>query len=304
MTYSVVAVDATTKQMGVAVQSHYFASGAIVPWAEAGVGVVATQSIARIEYGPRGLALMRAGKTAGEALAECLADDPEAAVRQVAMADATGNAAVHTGERCIAEAGHVLGEAFATQANMMRRDTVWSTMAAAFGSAAGDFPSRLLAALRAAEDEGGDIRGRQSAGLLIVSTAKPESIAAPEMSLRVDDHPEPLDELTRLVRLWRAYRHADAGDAYLAAGDRAGATEAYEKAALLAPDNTELAFWRAVSLHASGATDEALAVFADVFARQRRWASLVARLPESGLFTPGEAAMSAILREAHDEAPW
>jgi uncharacterized Ntn-hydrolase superfamily protein len=248
MTYSIVARDPQTGDLGVAVQSHWFAAG-IVCWAEAGVGAVATQASALIDHGPLGLDLMRSGKSAPEALGERLAADDERAHRQVAALDAAGRVAVHTGESCIPEAGHRTGEGFGCQANMMRRDTVWDAMTVAFESTSGDLADRFLAALEAAESEGGDIRGKQAARILIVRgrrTEKPwEDVL---VDLRVDDHPEPLPELARLLRLKRAYDHEERASELSDAGDVEAAAKESEAAFALVPGNPELSFWTAVRM--------------------------------------------------------
>jgi uncharacterized Ntn-hydrolase superfamily protein len=282
-TYSIVARDPATGEMGVAVQSHWFSVGSVVSWAEAGVGAVATQSFAEISYGPLGLELMRSGKSAGQALAALLAADPHPEVRQVAMVDRQGNVAVHTGNQCIAAAGHHQGEQYSTQANLMARDTVWDAMAAAFETTPGDLTDRLLAALEAAQAEGGDIRGLQSAALLVVPA---ESAGAPWrerlVDLRVDDHPQPLAELRRLVQVHRAYERMNAGDERLAEGDAAAALTEYAAAAALYPDNVEILFWQAVTLAQSGRLEDALPLFHEVFAREPRWREVTRRLPAAG----------------------
>ena len=168
-TYSIVALDPETGELGVAVQSHWFSVGALVPWARAGVGAVATQSLVEPGYGPLGLELMAAGKTASQALDALKVADAHPEIRQVAMVDAEGNVAAHTGDNCIPEAGHRTGENYSVQANLMANDTVPDAMARAFESAEGDLAARLLAALQAAEAAGGDIRGKQSAAILVVS---------------------------------------------------------------------------------------------------------------------------------------
>lgn len=202
MTYSIVARDPLTGELGVAVQSCYFSVGAVVPWAEAGVGVVATQSFVDPAYGPLGLELMRRGLSAPEALPRLVAIDPGAAYRQVAMLDAVGRVAVHTGAECLKAAGHQLGEQVAAQANLMARDTVWQAMVEKFGHTSGDLATRLLAALDAAEDEGGDRRGKQSSALLVVR-ARPTGKQWIDrvVDLRVEDHPDPVNELKRLFAL-------------------------------------------------------------------------------------------------------
>ncbi len=212
-TYSIVARDADTGQLGVAVQSHYFSVGSVVTWAEAGVGAVASQSLSDPAYGKLGLDLMRAGKSAPDTLAGLVASDSMQAVRQVAMVDAHGQVAAHTGQFAIAEAGHIVGDGFSVQANMMLKNTVWPAMAEAYRSAKGELVDRFLAALDAAEAEGGDIRGRQSAAILIV---EPKSTGRPWVDtifdLRVDDAVEPLVEIRRLVAVRRAYIHMRLGN--------------------------------------------------------------------------------------------
>lgn len=298
-TYSIVARDPQTGNFGVAVQSHWFQVGAVVPWAEAGVGAVATQSFVRVDYGPLGLALMRSGKSAEQALASLLATDPEKDVRQVAMIDAAGRVAAWTGPKCIQAAGDQVGKEYSVQANLMDRATVWPAMARAYESATGDFAERLLAALDAAQSEGGDIRGRQSAVLLIVRaqpTGRPWEDRL--VDLRVDDHPEPLAELRRLITLHRAYDDMNRGDEAAAKSDWDTAVRHYSAAARLAPEIAELPFWQAVTLFMAGREDQALGIFADVFARDERWARLVPRLPASGLLPSDPRKIDAILARA------
>ncbi len=295
-TYSIVARDPATGELGVAVQSHWFSVGSIVTWAEGGVGAVATQSFVEPSYGPLGLALMRAGKSAPEALAALLAADLNRDVRQVAMIDTAGRAAAHTGARCIAAAGHATGAAFSVQANMMDNDRVWPAMKTAYENATGDLADRLVAALDAAEAAGGDIRGRQSAAILVV---KPASSGRPwadrRIDLRVEDHPQPLVELRRLLTLARAYEHMNRGDelATEAKWNEAGAE--YAAAAAMAPHIVELPFWHAATLAAAGKLDEATPLFADVFAREPRWRELVRRLPAAGLLPDDAKLVAAII---------
>ena len=290
-TYSIVARDPVTGDLGVAVQSHWFSVGSAVPWAEAGVGAVATQSFVDPSYGALGLELMRAGRSAPDAMKGLLAADPDREVRQVAMVDASGKVAAHTGAKCIPAAGHEVGEQFSVEANLMDRSTVWPAMAKAYRTAKGDLADRLLAALRAAEAEGGDIRGRQSAAILIVkakSTGRPWEDRL--FDLRVEDHPAPLDELARLIRLRRAYILMDQGDAFVTAGDWAGAKGAYGGAARLAPEVAEMPFWHAVALVNGGKVEEALPIFKAVFAREPAWRRLVPRLPAAGQL-PGDPVL-------------
>jgi len=216
-TYSIVARDPKTGELGVAVQSHWFAVGALVTWAEPGVGAVATQANIDPGYGPRALALLRAGKSAREALAELLAKDTEREVRQVALVDARGNVAAHTGKDTIPFAGHQTGTGFSVQANIMANEKVWPAMARAYRETKGPLAERLLAALDAAQAAGGDVRGKQSAAILIVGPDKVEEAwRGVRLNLRVDDAREPLTELRRLYKLARAYERANQGDALTA----------------------------------------------------------------------------------------
>lgn len=244
MTYSVVARDPTTGELGVAVQTRWFNVGSIVGWAEPGVGAVATQSFVEPSYGPLGLERMRAGASAPDTLAALLAEDPGRDVRQVGMVDAAGRSAAHTGARCVFASGHTTVDGATFQANMMERQTVWPAMAAAFGAAAGDLADRLMAALRAAEAEGGDVRGRQSAALLVVPGDGPRW--AKRFDLRVEDDRAPLDELDRVLRLARAYEAFESATDALDAGDDPRATEHMDRARALAPDDDMITLWAAL----------------------------------------------------------
>jgi len=283
-TFSIVARDPATGELGVAVQSHWFSVGPIVPWAEAGVGAVATQSFVDPSYGKNGLELMRAGKSAPDTLKELLAKDEGRDVRQVAMIDAQGRVDAWTGKNDIQAAGHIVGKDFSVQANLMLNDKVWPAMARAFESAKGDLADRMLAALDAAQAAGGDIRGRQSAAIVVVA-GKPTGQAWKDRTfdLRVDDSPEPLRELRRLVTLQRAYNHMNAGDLAVEKKDNEGALREYSAAEKLVPDNAEMIYWHAVALVNMGRVDESLPLFRKVFAMDRNWLTLTPRLPKSGL---------------------
>ena len=298
-TYSIVARDPGTGQMGVAVQSHWFSVGSLVTWAEAGVGAVATQSFIDPAYGPLGLDLMRAGKNAKQALAALIASDPGEAVRQVAMIDAKGNVAAHTGNKCIPAAGHFFGENFSVQANLMLNEKVWPAMAEAYQKTSGDLADKMLAALDAAQAVGGDIRGKQSAAILIVSgagTGRPWVDRV--MELRVEDHPEPLKELRRLVHMHRAYQHMNAGDLAVEHNDMDKALAEYGAAQTMMPESLEMIYWTATSLVNAGRLDESLPLFKKVFAGDPNWAELTPRLPKIGLLNVNEAQLQKILSVA------
>ncbi len=301
-TFSIVARDPKTGEMGVAVQSHWFSVGADVPWAEARVGVVATQSFVDPSYGPKGLELMRLGKSAPEALKELIAADSGEAVRQVAMVDAKGGVAIHTGKRCVEFAGHRTGDGYSVQANLMLNDRVPSAMAKAFEMARGNLADRMMAALEAAQEVGGDIRGKQSAAMIVV---KAESSGKPwadrVVDLRVDDHPEPLRELRRLLNVARAYGHMNAGDAAMEKNDVEGAMKEYGEAMKLARENVEIAFWSAFTLAVKGKVDQALPIFKKVFSADKNWVEVLKRLPKAGLVSEddtGRALLQQILNGA------
>ena len=298
-TYSIVARDTVTGEMGVAVQSHWFSVGSLVTWAEAGVGAVATQSFVDPAYGPLGLDLMRAGKTANQALEALLASDPGKDVRQVAMIDAKGNVAAHTGVKCIQGAGHIIGKNYSVQANLMLNDKIWPAMSKAFESAKGDLAERMLGALDAAQAVGGDIRGKQSAAILIVkakSTGRPWADRA--MELRIEDHPEPLKELRRLVNIHRAYEHMNNGDLAVEHNDVDAALREYGAAEAMFPDNLEMKFWHATALVNVGRVGQSLPLFKEIFAKDKNWADLIPRLPASGALNADDSIIKQILSVA------
>lgn len=298
-TFSIVARDEESGEMGVAVQSHWFSVGSVVTWAEAGVGAVATQALVEVSYGPQGLALMRAGRSAHEALESLLKDDEGRELRQVAMVDSKGHAVAHTGTRCVADAGHETGASFSAQANMMASPAVWSEMARAYREAEGDLAARMLAALEAGQAAGGDIRGKQSASILIV---KAESSGRPwadtVMDLRVEDHTKPIQELHRLVGLHRAYQRMNRGDELLGAGRTEDALHEYRAAAEMVPEIEELPFWHAVTLADLGQLEEALPIFREVFAKNADWATLLKRLPQVGMLRDDPQMMERIMAMA------
>jgi uncharacterized Ntn-hydrolase superfamily protein len=279
MTYSIVARDPDTGELGVAVQSHWFSVGSIVTWAQPGVGAVATQANAEAAYGPNALALLADGVPAPDALARLVAADPGGSSRQVAVVDAEGRVGVHTGSKCIAYAGHITGPGVSCQANIMVSDRVWPAMLDAFETGAGSrsLTTRLLDALDAAEREGGDLRGRQSAAILVVP-AEGEPWRA-LVSLRVEDHPEPLPELRRVVKLHEAYGLAGRADELLNAGRHDEAARLYVQASDCAPDNHELLFWAGLGTVQAGDLDGGVAKVERAIALQPAWRDLLPRLP-------------------------
>jgi uncharacterized Ntn-hydrolase superfamily protein len=296
-TYSIVARDAATGELGVAVQSHWFSVGSLVTWGEAGVGVVATQSFADPSYGKLGLDLMRSGKSAPNALKALLAADEGREGRQVAMIDSEGRVAVHTGKQCIIAAGHTVGKDFSVQANLMEKSTVWDAMARAFESANGDLTDRLIAALEAAEREGGDIRGRQSAAILVVKGKSTGQVWNDHVvDLRVEDHPYPLNELKRLVQVKRAYAHLAVGGICVENKDWDCVTREFGAAENMLPEKTEFVFWHAVMLADNERLEESLPLFKKVFAKEPKWAELVERLPASELL-PNDPTLLARIKE-------
>ena len=297
-TYSIVALDETTGELGVAVQSHWFSVGFLVPWAKAGVGAVATQSFVKVDYGPDGLQLMESGITAVDALKTLTSKDDGEAVRQVGMIDIKGNVAAHTGSRCIKYAGHIVGENYSVQANMMANGTVPKAMAVAFEKTKGDLADRMMAALEAAEAEGGDIRGKQSAAMVIVS-GEPSGVdwKDTKLSLRIEDHPTPLIELKRLIRVHRAYQHANMGDHYMETEEIDKALIEYSKAAEYYPENAELPYWSAVALANGGRLEEALPVFQSVFQRNPDLKTMTPRLVKSGLLPDDESLIRKIMNQ-------
>ncbi len=303
-TYSIVARDPTTGDLGVAVQSHWFSVGPVVAWAEAGVGAVATQSLVNVSFGPLALQMLKAGLSPGEVLRGLLASDDGAALRQVAIVDTRGQIAAHTGKRCIPAAGHLVGENYSVQANLMLNDTVWSAMAQAFEAATGDLAERMLSTLEAAETAGGDIRGRQSAALLVVAAA---GTGRPwldrKVDLRVDDAAVPLAELKRLLQIHRAYEHMNRGDEALGLGEVELAMAEYAAAADHYRANPEIRYWQAVTMSGAGLLEAALPIFREVFTADPNWQILTPRLREVGLLEVSEEDLVRILAVGVAEEP-
>lgn len=295
-TYSIVARDPATGELGVAVQSHWFSVGSVVSWAEAGVGAIATQSLVNASFGPDGLALLKTGATAQQVVDHLIRADEGREVRQLAIIDSQGRVATHTGSRCIAAAGHLVGDNFSVQANLMLNETVWPAMARAFAQSSGPLAERLVTTLEAAQAAGGDIRGKQSAALLVVrGQASGRRWEDRLIDLRVDDHPEPLVELKRLLHVQRGYEWMNKGDEALEKNDVAQALIAYRTAEELLPDNLEVRFWHALSLANAGQLAEALPLFGPIFQADPNWATVLTRLEQAGLLTVDEAGLAQIL---------
>ena len=283
-TYSIVARCPRTGEFGAAVQSHWFAVGTLVPWAESGVGAVATQSLVEPNYGPKGLAAMRAGASARDALDQLVAADPGRDVRQVGMVDSNGTAAAWTGPRCVAFANQHFGIGYSVQANMMSNDSICPAMSAAYEQATGELADRLLAALDAAQAAGGDARGKQSAALVIVRAQSTGKLWLDRLfDLRVDDSADPLIELRRLVGLQRAYNLMNAGDLAIELGDIAGAVKSYGAAEALVPDSAEMVFWHAIALANAGRVDDAQALLRRCYEMDSRWIEMTSRVAAAGL---------------------
>ncbi|HEX4307465.1 MAG TPA: DUF1028 domain-containing protein [Solirubrobacterales bacterium] len=273
MTYSIIAFDPETRECGVAVQSHWFSVGGLVTWAEPGVGAVATQAVVEQSYGPRGLALMRSGRTAPETLVELVAADSLAAARQVAMVDAHGGIAAHTGSGCMDFAGQEVDHHHSCQANLMRSGEVWGAMSEAYLGASGTLAERLLGALDAGEAAGGDLRGRQSAALLVVGAAgDPWRRLA---DLRVEDHEDPLGELRRLERLNHSYAMVREADEIAIAGDNPAASDLYIAAWELVPENHELKFWAALSLVERGERERGTTLLCEAIDTHAGWRQMI-----------------------------
>lgn len=296
-TYSIVAIDKKSGEMGVAVQSHWFSVGSVVTWAEAGVGVVATQAFVEVSYGPLGLALMKGGKTPQQALKSLLATDPRPEVRQLAMLDTRGRVAAHTGRKCLPEAGHITGRGFSAQGNIMRSRRVWKAMASTFRKSKGSLAERLLVSLESAERAGGDLRGRQSAALLVVKV-KGDSMPwqSKVVDIRVEDNPQPLVELRRLLRIHQAFVHANNGDVMMEKGDVKKALEEYKRSAELSPENPELRFWQAVTMLNHGEIREGKLLLKSVFKANRDMKTLLKSLPPVGLLKVDKETLRELLK--------
>lgn len=286
-TFSIVARDSITGEMAVGVQSHWFSVGNSVPWGKSGVGVVATQSFVNPAYGPNGLQLMEKGMSAKNALTKLTKEDEGRDYRQVAFLASSGKPDAYTGAKCVESADQIVGENFSVQANMMLNDNVVPAMAEAFRKN-NDLPiaERVVAVLKAAQHAGGDIRGRQSAALIVVG---PKPVENPweehTIDLRVDDNANPVQELERLLKTARAYEYMNRGDLAVEAEDMQKALEEYGAAEALFPDNLEMSFWKAVALANSGNVQDAKSIFKRIFAKNENWCLMIKRLVKPGLLT-------------------
>jgi uncharacterized Ntn-hydrolase superfamily protein len=295
-TYSIVARDSVTGEIGVAVQSHWFSVGSVVIYGEAGVGVVATQSLVNPSYGPKGLALMADGISPQKALNKLLSEDSGEMYRQVAFLNSKGQVATHTGSLCISEAGHKQGMNFSVQANMMLKNTVWDAMANAFETTSGTLSERILAALKAAENERGDIRGKQSAAILIVKgQSSGNSWEDTVMDLRVEDNDDPIAELERLIQIHKAYDYMNKGDLAMEKGDSVEAEYLYLNAQKLFPDNLEMQYWYAINLLNNKDFEKAEPILKSIFKQNADWKTLTSRLVDSKLLFVNNEELQEIL---------
>ncbi|MCL6294460.1 DUF1028 domain-containing protein [Jejuia spongiicola] len=296
-TYSIVARDSITGDMGVAVQSHWFSVGSVVTYGKAGVGVVATQSLVNPSYGPKGLTLMGEGLSPKQALKALIKNDEGEMYRQVAFLNKKGQVATHTGNLCIEEAGHRQGKNFSVQANMMLNNTVWNAMAKAFETTKGSLSERILASLKAAENEKGDIRGKQSAAILIVKgEATGNSWEDTVMDLRVEDHENPIKELERLIKIHKAYDFMNNGDLAMEAGNSIEAEKLYLEAQKLFPNNIEMKYWYAINLVNNKEFEKAKPILKSIFSKDNNWKLLVPRLVKSKLLIISKDELKNIMR--------
>jgi uncharacterized Ntn-hydrolase superfamily protein len=285
-TYSIVARDPATGELGVAVQSNYFSVGTEVSWAEPGVGAIATQAIIEVSYGPKGLELLAQGVSPEQALEQLVTQDPGAPLRQVGVVDAQGRVAAHTGAACIPACSHALGESYSIQGNMLDSDEVLRAMGPAFEKAEGDLAERLMVALEAAERAGGDVRGRQSAALLVVSGERPENSWEGRLfDLHVEDDPHPLAELRRLLRVRRAFTLFEQARVNIGLGDLDTALEQIHRARELKPDDSQFAFWIGMALANVGRNEEAKRWLAEAFESTEAWREMAYRLRDMGVYS-------------------
>jgi uncharacterized Ntn-hydrolase superfamily protein len=297
-TYSIVARDESTGEIGAGVQSHWFSVGSVVPWALAGVGAVVTQSFTNPAFGPQGLELLGKGTAPKDAVEQMVLADGGREYRQLALIDSRGRAHAHTGKMCVAEAGHIVGKNFSVQANMMLTDMVWREMADAFETSDGPLSERIMVSLEAAEKAGGDVRGRQSAAIVVVRAEGTGEVWKDRViDLRVEDHADPLGEMRRLLDVHQAYRNMDAGDAAMEKGDMNEALSRYTEAESLFPENEEMVFWHAVALANSGHFEESVPLFKGVFIRNANWKIMLPRLVPSGLLKMDQGQLRKVIED-------
>lgn len=297
-TFSIVARDPRTGEMGVAVQSHWFSVGTVVSWGEAGIGVVATQSFVNKSFGPRGLELLKKGNSPKVAMGMLLADDKGKEVRQVAILDKTGKVATHTGKNCITEASHKNGVNFSVQANMMLNDKVVPAMEQAWLSNENlPLAERMVAVLKAGQEAGGDIRGKQSAALLVVAGESTQKIWDDRLiDLRVDDNNDPITEIERLLKVFRAYEHMNAGDLYVEKNDMEKAMTEYNAAMKMFPENLEMQYWTAITLASNKEIKKAVAMLQDIYKKDPNWRELTRRLPRVGLLNVSDSELNSLIK--------
>ena len=299
-TYSIVARDSVTGDIGVAVQSHWFSVGSVVSWAEPGVGAIATQSLVNVSFGPRGLTLLKEGKTASEVLNALIQDDDGREFRQLAIIDKSGNVAAFTGKKCIQDAGQIIGKNFSVQANMMLNKKIWPAMAVAFKKSSGPLAERMVEALKAGEAAGGDIRGQQSAAIIVVRGSSTGKLWEDRLvDLRVEDHPQAVKEIDRVLKVHRAYEHMNRGDLAIESGDEVKALKEYSAAEKMFPENIEMKYWHAVSLANLGRIEDALLMFKQVFVQDPNWIELTKRLVPNGLLTVDEETLGKIVNVSY-----
>ncbi len=300
-TFSIVARDTVTGDMGVAVQSHWFSVGTIVTWGEAGVGVVATQSFVNPSFGPRGLALLKQGLTAKQVVDVLIESDKGRDFRQLSILDSKGNVATYTGKKCIDDAGQKIGNNYSVQANMMINNKVWGAMADAFENSSGKLAERLLIALEAGQKAGGDIRGKQSAAILVVK-AKPTGKIWEDrtVDIRVDDNSDPIKEIGRILKVHRAYEHMNNGDLAVEHNKMDLAMKEYSTAEKMFPNNEEMKYWHAVTLANIGKVEESLPIFKEVFKMNKNWVQLTKRLVKPQLLTVKKEDLDKILSQGNN----
>ncbi|SHG75393.1 Uncharacterized conserved protein, Ntn-hydrolase superfamily [Salegentibacter echinorum] len=298
-TYSIVAKDAKTGEMAVGVQSHWFSVGPLVAWGKSGIGVIATQSFVNPSFGPEGLMLLEEGNNAEEVVETLINNDEGRDFRQLAVLASSGENAAYTGKNCVEAASHITGDNFSVQANMMLNDNVVPAMAAAFKENSNlPLAERVVKVLEAAQNAGGDIRGRQSAALIVVGKDKVEaSWKDKKIDLRVDDHKNPVQELARLLKTARAYEYMNKGDLAMEAGDVNKALEAYGTAESMVPNNLEMKFWKAVALANSENFEEAKLIFNRIFEQDENWRTMLKRLPKAGLLNVNEEELKSLIKQ-------